>query len=588
MKNLKFFLPLAAVGLLASCANDNLGDPTPTPEEGTPIEGMYVSFNIDVPAISRAATYEVGAPSESTIKNVYLYLYRSKKSTNPTPTEDDLELYAVKPLGGSTYTDDQHNQGTGTGSVDVVKGVISATFQLKDMTDEEVKDFNYYALIIVNQGDFTVPASTDSSNAQTFGTWKPTTWTATAPGHVVFEVDQDDLKVKGTPSSTVNPMVPYITDGYYFTMTNAPLYNKPTSGDASITYLAQLQESNFATSPKAAQTSAATIFVQRGVAKVKITPSENNESGIYLELEENGAVKGDVESTYKVAIEGWSLDVLNTKTYALQKVEEASAFADNAAWGKEWFLGSMGNHQADASHIFWSIDPEYDQPTAYTTDKGPETGLYLGYDTSGWNALTDVEYCLENTMKPKMMQKDQTTTAIFRTKLMKKGEGERFDEEVGDFVIFNDIVCPVAGKVVSGKEAGEYSISELITSVNQESVREALKANSIETEKVTYYPGGVAYYTALIRHFAESGQPGASDKTVDKLDDYGDQDLGRYGVVRNNAYNLKVKNVYGYGSNKVPTPTPDPNDKPDPKKYNVMIDVEVLNWAIREYDYTLH
>ena len=590
MKLFKYGLPFAALALLASCANDNMGEPTPDPTPSEPIEGMYVSFNIGVPT-TKAQTYEEGEDIESKIKNIWLYLYR-QSNTGGTTTEDAAKLYKVKQLGAAALSTDTEHSST-DGSVDVVNGVVSATFQIDDMTQEEKDGYDYYALVIINQGITNevvvpkLPNTAEETNLPAFSAWKDTQM-AKATGHVVGSTPTSGTYgIAG--SSTVNPMIPYISDGYYFTMTNAPMFVEGTTN--SVETLAKLTTSNFATSPQQAKNSAATIFVQRGVAKVTVNAVGDKE--LYLAIDESDPSKDVKENNYKVEITGWSLDNLNTTSYALQHVETAANLAEAGTWGKTYFKAPMGNHYTSASHILWSKDPEYDQQNPFSTTNEPTEGLYLSENTSGWNGLSDAEYCLENTMKAKMMQKNQTTGIIFQAKLKQK-DGDTWDKTkaVGDFVIFNDIICPVDGKVQKNgevkKAAAEYTISELILSDNQSEVASILGVNDLTNDKVTYYPEGITYYSALIRHFSESGQPGFDNRSVTDLDQYKEEeDLGRYGVVRNNTYKATVGKVYGFGSNNIPKPGPEPNDNPDPKKYNVMLNIEVLNWAIRSYDYTI-
>ena len=79
MKKLRFFLPLAALGLLASCANEEvkMPDQPVEPSEG----GYYLTFNLDMPSTRAGETYLEGEATEEEIKaeELDVYLLNSNK-----------------------------------------------------------------------------------------------------------------------------------------------------------------------------------------------------------------------------------------------------------------------------------------------------------------------------------------------------------------------------------------------------------------------------------------------------------------------------------------------------------------------------
>ena len=92
---------------------------------------------------------------------------------------------------------------------------------------------------------------------------------------------------------------------------------------------------------------------------------------------------------------------------------------------------------------------------------------------------------------------------------------------------------------------------------------------------ISTYLNGEAYYIARIKHFNEmtSWTPGTG---------YGidnDKFLGRYGVLRNNWYELSVNKVSGLGYPDVPEVKPTlPDDEND--QY-ISVSVKILSWAKR-------
>ena len=98
---------------------------------------------------------------------------------------------------------------------------------------------------------------------------------------------------------------------------------------------------------------------------------------------------------------------------------------------------------------------------------------------------------------------------------------------------------------------------------------------------ISTYLNGEAYYIARIKHFGDVQTPwNEGDET------YGDNDatqnkkyLGRYGVLRNNWYELTVNSVSGPGTPDVPTIKP---DVPDDESYKyISVSVKILSWAKR-------
>lgn len=84
---------------------------------------------------------------------------------------------------------------------------------------------------------------------------------------------------------------------------------------------------------------------------------------------------------------------------------------------------------------------------------------------------------------------------------------------------------------------------------------------------IKFYDDGYCYYRVLIRHFDDAQTPWSSTATMTNNStaqayagnetDY----LGRYGVVRNNWYNINIKSVTHVGSPIIPALTDDADDK---------------------------
>ena len=92
------------------------------------------------------------------------------------------------------------------------------------------------------------------------------------------------------------------------------------------------------------------------------------------------------------------------------------------------------------------------------------------------------------------------------------------------------------------------------------------------------YVDGVSYYIARVKHFGdyltkwEAGNDTYNSNNINWL--------GRYGVLRNNWYELSVNSVSGPGYPDVPKVNPtDPDDVND--QY-INVEVKILDWAMRK------
>lgn len=102
--------------------------------------------------------------------------------------------------------------------------------------------------------------------------------------------------------------------------------------------------------------------------------------------------------------------------------------------------------------------------------------------------------------------------------------------------------------------------------------------------KLYYFDGGVAYYQTLIKHFGDDETPWSADPAMSNTIDviYGankDRDfLGRYGILRNNWYQVSVTGIRNIGFSVVPPLT----DLPDDSVENyISVRINILPWAIR-------
>lgn len=102
------------------------------------------------------------------------------------------------------------------------------------------------------------------------------------------------------------------------------------------------------------------------------------------------------------------------------------------------------------------------------------------------------------------------------------------------------------------------------------------------------YTAGRSYYTALIKHFGDYETPWkrewlgtgfVANNTVGVYENNNAMNyLGRYGIVRNNWYDVKVNGIREIGSNTIPS-LPDTPD--DPVRNFLNIEINITPWAMR-------
>lgn len=157
-------------------------------------------------------------------------------------------------------------------------------------------------------------------------------------------------------------------------------------------------------------------------------------------------------------------------------------------------------------------------------------------------------------------------------------------------------------------KAGNYTLTSIYVkdasaSKFKSGVPDELKSTNtalIETIKnnvgtVSYYKNGEAYYYVLIRHFDDAQTPWDADKLAEKdlsgsyPDSYQDKTaeenwLGRYGVVRNNWYQVNVTGIAQIGDAEAPVIPGKPDDT---REQWIKAEINVLSWAVRTQEAVL-
>ncbi len=572
MKKVKLFSFALAALMLGACSSedgiDNGGQGTVLPGE----KG-YISLAINLPTTPSTRAnddFDDGLEAEYKVNDATLLIFNG--------TDEGTAVFSgAYDLGSMTPTS--------------VGGNITASY---NVTQEITKPGagNVYALVVVNKGNV---LTND-------GEWKLKGESLTGKTFDYFRTTAQTLTASELASVTSD------AEGSFF-MTNAPLYTNPggvtdPNGGNAVTLTKINTENIYSTQAEAEDNPAASIYVERAVAKVTVTNSNTGSAGSSL--------------TY--AITGWTLDVTNTKSYIVRNVNGADWWSYKASTSNDYrFVGSAAV-AAGLYRTYWAYDPNYASLVE---------GDFTKLEGTTPASLTEVgknAYCLENTFNVANMNQNQTTRVIVAAKLTMAGA-----EESGDFYILdndkntiftkenavkaikaeyltNPAVVAALQDPTTGLNEGQY-IGEADLTVNFDSkettggdltvteitisedrkgdfkggeIPAVLKADGNNDiiaavnagKKVSYYKGGIAYYPVLIRHFDESQTPWNNAEYKNNGNDY----LGRYGVLRNNWYNIDVTAIKTIGSADVPDVygTPD-----DPMESWISVEINVLSWAKR-------
>lgn len=223
------------------------------------------------------------------------------------------------------------------------------------------------------------------------------------------------------------------------------------------------------------------------------------------------------------------------------------------------------------------------------------------------------QYCLENTFDLDNMMQGQTTRVVFKAVFTPKGftGTEKTFYKIGNntdiwkeadlkqqirtvALTAMNITDPeeqkkydvdlTKGTNISGK-AGQHLIEAANITYSGEPASSKVKPDAItaineklglsDAAGISTYLNGEAYYIARIKHFNELTPWKAGTAYGSNNKDF----LGRYGVLRNNWYELSVNSVSGLGYPEVPEVKPTVPDDENDQYINV--EVKILDWAKR-------
>ena len=444
------------------------------------------------------------------------------------------------------------------------------------------------------------------------------------------KTDETDLMINRTPvtgTTTFGTFKGLIIKNFQdasknFVMTNAPLADK----NGNVEVMSKLDVSCIkSTAADAAAHPAAAIYVERAAAKVTLKSSVTTMST---------NIEG--RKTFNVKVLGWKLDNTNTEAYATRNVD--ADYMNYEHKSVKRFYGTHPVATTDAAgnsltaetkryRTYWAHDVNY---AGENMDKlSKNNNLYDAWRTDKKEVTIDDNdahpaYCFENTFDVAHMTFDNTTRAIVAVQIGDDATDHyMYNNDIatykacgtGNDEMKNDLLAKI-NTLPAVQDLGNATSVTLNTAPNGTSCTitsvNVTKADGSSTTidntnnsdvlgvitsyfgTISIYKNAIAYYPVRIKHFGDDLTPwnNNEDTTLPSAANiYPDgtltsavKYLGRYGVLRNNWYELNVTGIQNIGTSDIPergTTTDDTIES------YISVTINVLSWAKCQQDVIL-
>lgn len=590
MKLNKFLLAALAAASLTACSDSTdveKGNGAQWNSDGT----GYVSLSLNLPTTKSTGMrandqFEDGTADEYKVNDVMLILFQGANEADA----NFVAAYKLSNVFDKESTSD--NNITATSKLTrKIKAIDNTTSKL-------------YAYVAINSNGVLSTGNTGADDIENTSLTIGTSTTAFSGNFTKF-LQQTTENGKNSAN---------------FLMGNAPLAD--ASGDVHT--LSTIDASMIKNSAaEAAKAPAAEVYVERAVAKVTL---------------QNTAPKNTIENITasatapKWTIEGWTLDNTRTNTQIVRNVQGFStwnAYTTNAGRFK-------GTTAVDAAskyfRTYWAYDGANSQYTLWN-DAAATNPFNRVAETEVTGNISNPQYCFENTFDVANMTYKNTTRALVKVHIGETTDATdkfMYNEDYATYANLSNINSILATKikgltaveavntsnadieditfnyyahkndaatVTAESDAKYYALksfklnskvySEASTDTNEKALFELVRDYF---GRISIYRGGNCYYQILIKHFGDdltpwSGNNTENTPTTGNIYPGGDAAfLGRYGVLRNNWYNLNITGINKIGTPDVTVPDNTPDDNLD--SY-ISVKINVLSWAKRQQDVTL-
>lgn len=596
----QFGLPLMLASALAfsACSSDDVAENGPK-DIAALTNGGYVKMNIKLPSRSASAfkandDFNDGLDTEYKVQDATLILFQGDN-------EATARFHSAYMLSTGFTTD-----ATTTNQV-------TSTEQLTKSVNGETVGNNLYALVVLNKNGVIKPLANHTLEVN---------------GNAFYGNFAELQKtIVGGNVTAFNK------DGFF--MTNAPLADKQGGivdpAGAEITTLVKINNAVYSTEAEAKTNPAADIYVERGVAKVTM----HSKAKTTL----TDKVYQDPMNTISYEIDAWGLDITNNSSYfsRVPNTTWNSYKSDRETTTSYRFIGKTnmenetGTGATDLFRTYWGEDPNY--LTAVTGVGGDFNELDANPTADDTKAIANLYtqfgddnplYCMENTFDVDNMKQDRSTRVVVRAQLSSADipagtdfytvNGEKatiyslatltsmiqkaiFDHaKVKDFIRNNGGVASASAinvNLSTRTPEGKVTVTGFTLSLGGNAYPDADKSVVVDAvnnqlKDITCYKDGYAYYPIIIKHFGNDDTPWGLDKdntitgsTIYPTTGAGKDAnyLGRYGVLRNNWYDLEVNSIRTIGSAVVPSR--DNTKYDDELNQYISVKINILSWAKR-------
>lgn len=617
MKKLSF-LALAAVGLLlGACADkDDTNQEAVNLEEFT--DGAYIGITIQMPnttALTRAnEDFKDGDIAEWEVKNANLFIFCGGN-------EENAECVAHYELPTAVLDEPADDNVTAT----INKATrIDNNLANQIYTDKDDADVHYYAYVIVNANSMVNP---DDVIGQTFGDFSDAVFNVIgSPIAAACNIGDGGLLMTNAPVSAA-----------------AGGGGAAPISAANYTTLVEIDKDKIFSSAALAEKAgnqAACVYVERAAVKITVSKKATgfaNNTGLgdvtfngwqivnyapsYYNTRHIDPAWGALASDYTPALSSPYLYRFVSPTEFAPKVPSAhegpfrTYFAKdleynadaanlqrkkadvNGAWITMGSSGYTTENTFDVAHQTWrnttqvAVKVTFAGGGFWTVDGNP-TKLTLAQATTQ----------LESNIKSNLSVQSKFTALINKL-------------AAGSYTLDITVTLaePDAGKdnVTYSAEAtvksGGSVISSFTGATDEKTALDAAVTAACSTYKASFYKGGEAYYYARIQHFGDTETPWSATKpwvvinpgsnvvqiygvgaTEDGNGDAVTEDLstarflGRYGVVRDNWYDIVIDEINELGSAEPIDLSGDVKDTPDDVVNNYMsVHVHIVPWVLR-------
>ncbi len=641
MKLKSIFCGVAAAALLSACSSDE-----PAVNNGggvAPKATGYMSVAVNLPtqpAGSRADSnsnndnFDDGTSDEYAVKTAMLLLFTGT-------SEQDAKFHSAYDLNLTDPVYGGGNQGATPGQPD---GNITSSYR-KTIEVKGVQDnANLFGLVLVNYDGLVTKKKDEGGylTAVSFGDGKNLTYPkAAAEGTPAVEGTSFSTLLGWTTDYAF-----HTTDNGFFmanapVSTKQGGFVDPAEGGADVqtlVYIGVAENVLRPTEAEANESPAASFFVERAVAKVTLSHTVTTGPNKLVVDNVRWAIDNTEPSSYIVRNVESTDYVLNTYMgykSNVPTVVNGYRFAGHTPIGQ-----TSIQPFTQLFRTYWAVDPNGTLKTVYKKPVSgvlqPADAVNFGEEKAGDKLLP--QYCHENTFSVANMTHENTTRVILEVKY-KSTNADR--DKDGSLYTVNGLlydklasaqshgvkamlplIAQAIKKILPTDKAYKLEITTeniskyatinwvpttdgklIIGSVDFKDDPEGLEYNGatpfIEKREIdnvnadnaiNNYKGGVSYYAVYIKHFGDDLTPwkgGAGNQleigTVYGTGETADQNyLGRYGMVRNNWYDLSISGFNKLGEPVVGNLTLDntPDDVNEVQKF-LSFRINILAWAKR-------